>query len=53
MSMTRRRSAAPSRWSSVAVTRQARSIEDAKQITLHEPAAIFLDVWLGRRVGSS
>ena len=30
----------------------ARSIEDAKQIlTLHEPAAIFLDVWLGKESG--
>ncbi|MBW8771284.1 MAG: response regulator [Gemmatimonadetes bacterium] len=30
----------------------ARSIEDAKQILAeHEPAAIFLDVWLGRESG--
>ena len=30
----------------------ARSIEDAKQILAeHEPAAIFLDVWLGKESG--
>ncbi|HEX7977573.1 MAG TPA: response regulator [Gemmatimonadaceae bacterium] len=30
----------------------ARSVEDAKQIlTEHEPAVIFLDVWLGRESG--
>ena len=30
----------------------ARSIEDAKQIlSEHEPAAIFLDVWLGKESG--
>jgi CheY-like chemotaxis protein len=30
----------------------ARSVEDAKQIlTEHEPAAIFLDVWLGKESG--
>lgn len=30
----------------------ARSIEDAKQILAeHEPAAIFLDIWLGRESG--
>ena len=30
----------------------ARSVEDAKQILAeHEPAAIFLDVWLGRESG--
>ncbi len=30
----------------------ARSVEDAKQILIeHEPAAIFLDVWLGKESG--
>jgi two-component system response regulator RegA len=30
----------------------ARSIEEAKQIlTEHEPAAIFLDIWLGKESG--
>jgi DNA-binding NtrC family response regulator len=30
----------------------ARSVEDAKQVlTVHEPAAIFIDVWLGKESG--